>query len=148
MSSEQGPGPESRLGYLMKHAQMRHRELNDAALSPLGIDGRELRVLLAVAQGEPHSQQEVAARLSIDRTTMVAMLDTLEAKGIVIRSPDADDRRRNVVAMTDDGAKLLAKALRANDEVERAFLEPLDTQTAAAFRRALDVLGAPDAPVT
>ena len=146
MSSEQNPGPENRLGYLIKHAQLRHRELNDAALAPYGIDGRELGVLLAVAEGEPRSQQEVAARLSIDRTTMVAMLDTLETKGVVIRSPDPDDRRRNVVAVTEAGAKLLVKAMRASDGVERAFLEPLDAQTAAAFRRALNVLTAPADP--
>ena len=99
MSRTDGPGPElgRRLGYLLKHAQHRMGELTAKALTPYGIDGRELGVLLVLASHEPASQQQAAQRLGIDRTTMVALLDTLEGKGLVARHPHADDRRRNVV---------------------------------------------------
>ena len=101
-----GPGAEvtSRLGYLLKHAQLQLGELTSAALAPYGLSGRELAVLLSLAGGEPASQQEAAQRLGVDRTTMVALLDALEAKGLVTRHPHAGDRRRNVVELTPAGA--------------------------------------------
>ena len=52
---------------------------------------------LLLAGHEPASQQYAAKRLDVDRTTMVTVLDTLQAKGLVSRRPDSENRRRNVV---------------------------------------------------
>jgi len=111
---DNGPGPElsGRLNYLLKHAQLLTAELNAKALASYGIHAGELAVLLVLADREPTSQQQAAQRLGIDRTTMAAMLDTLEGKGLVSRHPDADDRRRNVVELTDAGKDIPAGPLR------------------------------------
>jgi DNA-binding MarR family transcriptional regulator len=127
----------SRLGYLLKHAQLRLTELTTEALAPYGITGRELAVLVVLAAVGPASQQQAAARLGIDRTTMVAFLDTLEGKGLVARRPDPDDRRRNVVVPTAAGQDTLRHATRAHDEAERRFLAPLPRAAAEQLRRAL-----------
>jgi DNA-binding MarR family transcriptional regulator len=142
MSSSDGPGPEvsRRLGYLFKHAQLRMTELGVKALAPYGIDARELGVMLVLADGEPTSQQQAAQRLGIDRTTMVAMLDTLEGKGLVSRHPDATDRRRNVVELTATGQDTLRRAVEASDEAEREFLAPLSPQAAQQLRNALHTI--------
>lgn len=142
MSTTGGPGPElsRRLGYLLKHAQMRMAELNAKALTPYGIDGRELGVLLVLAGHEPASQQQAAQRLGIDRTTMVALLDTLERKGLVSRRPHANDRRRNVVVLTETGQDTLQRATAASDGAERDLLAPLSPQTARQLRDALHTI--------
>jgi DNA-binding MarR family transcriptional regulator len=129
-----------RLGYLLKHAQLRMAELTAAALAPYVINGRELAVLLVLADGQPASQQQAAQRLAIDRTTMVAMLDTLEGKGLVSRHPDADDRRRNVVELTDAGRDILQRAVKASDDAERALLAPLSPQAAQQLRNSLQAI--------
>jgi DNA-binding MarR family transcriptional regulator len=137
--AEDGPAPEltGRLGYLLKHAQLRLAELTAEALAPYGITGRELAVLLVLAGREPLSQQQAAGRLGIDRTSMVAFLDTLEGKGLVARHPDANDRRRNVVALTAAGHDTLRRAVQASDEAERRFLAPLARPAAEQLKRAL-----------
>jgi DNA-binding MarR family transcriptional regulator len=142
VSSNDGPGPEltARLGYLLKHAQIRMHELNDRALEPYGVDGRELGVLVMLAGHEPASQQQAAQRLGVDRTTMVALLDTLESRGLVSRHPHAEDRRRNVVELTHVGHQLLEKATKASDDAEREFLSPLSTEAAQQFRDALRIV--------
>jgi DNA-binding MarR family transcriptional regulator len=142
VSKTGGPGPElsRRLGYLLKHAQLRMTELTAAALAPYVIDGRELGVLLVLADGQPASQQQAAQRLAIDRTTMVAMLDTLEGKGLVSRHPDSDDRRRNVVELTDAGRDILQRAVKASDDAERALLAPLSPQAAHQLRNSLQAI--------
>jgi DNA-binding MarR family transcriptional regulator len=137
-----GPGPEltSRLGYLLKHARLKLGELTAAALAPYGLDGRELAVLLVLAGCEPASQQQAARRLSIDRTTMVALLDTLEGKGLVTRHPHAEDRRKNVVELTARGRDTLRDATRAGDDAERRFLAPLTEPAAQQLKDALHAL--------
>jgi DNA-binding MarR family transcriptional regulator len=134
---EQVPGGEplpalaSRLGYLLKHAQLRLAELTAAALAPLGISGRQCAVLIAIDSRVPLSQQEVAGRLGVDRTTMVALIDELEDQGLVQRRRDPDDRRKNVVALTEVGAATLRQATQVSDGAERRFLGSLsDEQTA------------------
>jgi DNA-binding MarR family transcriptional regulator len=122
---------------LLKHAQQRLSELNSAAMEPYGITGRELGVLATVDEGEPSSQQDIARRLSVDRTTMVAFIDTLEGKGLVERRPHALDRRRNVIELTVLGRETLGKALAASGEAERAFLEPLTGLGADQLKDAL-----------
>jgi DNA-binding MarR family transcriptional regulator len=130
----------SRLGYLFKHAQQRMAELNTSALAPYDINGRELAVLLVLADHEPPSQQQAADRLAVDRTTMVALLDGLETKGLVTRRPQAGDRRRNVVELTPKGRRVLSEATAASDEAERTLLSALTTREAEQLRRLLQVI--------
>jgi DNA-binding MarR family transcriptional regulator len=139
---DDGPGPKvsRRLGYLFKHAGMRMAELNANALAPFDVDARELGVLLVLAGHEPVSQQQAAQRLGIDRTTMVALLDTLEDKGLVSRHPHAEDRRRNVVELTDAGQDTLRQATQASDDAERALLAPLSLQDGQHLRDALQLI--------
>jgi DNA-binding MarR family transcriptional regulator len=147
--AEEGQRPEEwppaaladRLGFLLKHAQIELAELAGPAVAPLGIVGRELAVLSVLADGGSLSQHQAARRLAIDRTTMVALLDALEAKGLVERHPHPGDRRRNLVELTARGRQVLDEGTRATREAERRFLAPLgDDDDAARFRDALRTL--------
>lgn len=133
----------NRMGYLLKHAQMRLAELTAAALAPFGITGRQLAVLLAIDSQAPLSQQEAARRLGVDRTTMVALIDELEGKRLVRRQQDSADRRKNVIALTSAGRATLHDASRASDDAERRFLGLLTGEQAAEVRQALRVIAFP-----
>ncbi|MFI9380012.1 MarR family winged helix-turn-helix transcriptional regulator [Kutzneria sp. NPDC052558] len=146
MSNDEDPGPgvTRRLGYLLKHAQLRMAELSERALSPLGVNGRELAVLNVLMGREPGSQHEAAQRLGIDRTTMVALLDTLERKGLVSRHPHVEDRRRNVVELTRVGHETVIKANAAAEAAEAELMEPLsraDRQQLREWLRAIVIRG-------
>jgi DNA-binding MarR family transcriptional regulator len=132
-----GPRLRGRLSYLLKHAFLELERRHQAHLEPYGINGRELAVLLLLADREPESQQQAAQRLGVDRTTMVGLLDTLEAKALVVRRPDPADRRRNVVDLTDHGRTTLEQAVRASDQAERDLLADLSKADAAKLRRTL-----------
>lgn len=130
----------TRLGYLLKHAERRLNELNTQALAPLQIDARELGILQTLSGEEPVSQIDVARRLGVDRTTIVGMLDTLEAKALVTRQLDPADRRRNTVQLTPVGCATLQAGLAASDEAERTFLASLSERDAQGLRDALRVI--------
>jgi DNA-binding MarR family transcriptional regulator len=130
----------SRLGYLLKHAQQRLVAAAAPVMGPFGIDGRELAVLTVLAARAPLSQQEAAEELGVDRTTMVALVDALEDKGLVERHRSPQDRRRNLVVLTARGRDSLRGAGQARDEVERDFLAPLGDTLSRQFVRALQIL--------
>ncbi|MFF1603817.1 MarR family winged helix-turn-helix transcriptional regulator [Streptomyces mirabilis] len=144
MTGERPPVPpvplESRLGYLLKHAQQRLARASAKALAPFGIDGHELAVLAVLAAEYPLSQVEVAGRLGVDRTTMVALVDGLEDQGLVERRRSPQDRRKNIVELTPEGRDCLDRAERARLAMERRFLDPLGEEAAAALVRALQIL--------
>jgi DNA-binding MarR family transcriptional regulator len=135
---------QDRLGYLLKHARERLAALSADGLIGFGINGRELAVLTVLAAGDPPSQLEAAHRLSIDRTTMVALLDGLEAKNLIVRRRDTVDRRRNVVVLTDQGREALIGGSEATDRAERAFLAELGDADRAHLRRLLRAVALPD----
>jgi DNA-binding MarR family transcriptional regulator len=140
MTTEKDLGPRlsARLTYRLKRALMDLEALHEQHLGPSGVNARELAVLQFLDGREPESQQQAAARLGIDRTTMVSLLDSLEGKDLVARRPDAEDRRRNVVVLTDAGQAKLEEATRASDAAEQELLAALDEREAAQFRALLE----------
>ena len=146
LASAAVPPPElaGRLGYLLKHAQLALAELTAAALEPFGLTGRELAVLTVLASGEPASQQQAAQRLGVDRTTMVALVDDLEDKGLVQRHAHTEDRRRNVVELTEKGRGRLQQAGEAAQEAEGRFLAPLSREDAQRLKAILLAVIQPD----
>ncbi|MEU6479667.1 MarR family winged helix-turn-helix transcriptional regulator [Streptomyces sp. NPDC047017] len=130
-----------RLGYLLKHAYVAMAAEMDAALAPFRLCPRELGVMAVIAAAcEQPSQLEIAARLGVDRTTMVGVIDSLESKGYVERHRSDRDRRRNVVTLTAAGQLCLGEAEVARERVERDFLAPLDETSATALTEALVTL--------
>ncbi|MFI7387372.1 MarR family winged helix-turn-helix transcriptional regulator [Streptomyces sp. NPDC049813] len=130
-----------RLGFLVKHAYLRLSGLLGEALAPYDVHPKELGVLSVIAEdGTERSQNELASAIGLDRTTMVAVIDALEGKGLVARRRSARDRRRNVVTLTETGAACLREADEARVEAEAAFLAPLDEDTAAQLTAALRTL--------
>ena len=140
MATEEDLGPRlsARLTYRLKRALVDLETLHEQHLGPFGVNARELAVLQFLDGREPESQQQAAARLGIDRTTMVGLLDSLEGKDLVARRPDTEDRRRNVVVLTDAGQEKLQQATQASDTAEQELLAPLDEREAAQFRALLE----------
>jgi DNA-binding MarR family transcriptional regulator len=126
-----GPAVSDRLAYLFKRAHLDLAVLHEELLAPFGISAGELAILLLIDAREPESQQQVARRLGVDRTTMVGLIDALEGKDLVARRPDAADRRRNVIELTATGRRTLRRATKASDQAERRLLVDLDEAEAA-----------------
>jgi DNA-binding MarR family transcriptional regulator len=133
-----------RLGYLLKHVQLRFAEQGAKALEPLGITGRQLAVLVVLDAGEPLSQLEAAGRLGVDRTTMVALVDELEELGLALRRKSTADRRKNIVELTDRGRDVLNRGNGIRQDAEKEFLKPLSPVETELFLRILQTLNTPE----
>ena len=122
-----------RLAGLLKRALTRLLE----SYGPQAVDPRELAVLSLLGRRGPCSQQEISRRLGIDRTTMVALVDTLAGRELVRRRPDPADRRKNMVELTTAGETIGVRAGREVDAAEDRFLASL---TAAERQNLLELL--------
>jgi DNA-binding MarR family transcriptional regulator len=96
-----------------------------AALTDLGLKPRHLRLLVLVERAGQLSQRELAQQLGMDPGNLVAVLDSLEADGVVARARGERDRRQRLVSLTPDGNRLLAKALRATAAIDQRVLAAL-----------------------
>jgi MarR family 2-MHQ and catechol resistance regulon transcriptional repressor len=63
------------------------------------------------ATGEGLSPSVIAERSVISRAALTGVMDTLERRGLLRRSPSATDRRRSVVELTADGLALTEQIL-------------------------------------
>ncbi|EOD68611.1 MarR family winged helix-turn-helix transcriptional regulator [Amycolatopsis vancoresmycina] len=131
------PAVTRRLGYLLKHAQLRLAELAEPLYAPLGVTGRQLALLALFGAGPAQSQQDGAARLGVDRTTMVALVDELEAKGLVRREVAPGDRRKRLVTLTPEGERVRVAGEEVTRQAEALLLEPLSAEDAERLRAAL-----------
>jgi len=98
-----------------KPTQALWKLLRDDAFASLRDDftARVAECSLSLSQGklvrelaQPQSQRELARRLHYDPSNINALADSLEARGLVERRPDASDRRFRLLALTPEGERL------------------------------------------
>jgi DNA-binding MarR family transcriptional regulator len=109
-------------------------------LEVLGLNSRSYFVLAAVDRDVPRSQQELSRLLTIDPTTIVALVDDLEAHGHVQRSRNLRDRRRYDLTLSDGGVRALAAAHEALATVEQDFFAPLTPKQRGDLHKSLERL--------
>jgi DNA-binding MarR family transcriptional regulator len=73
-----------------------------------GMTGARCAVLIHLAQHKGFNQAALAQILDIRPTTLVRLLDGLEAAGFVERMPNPDDRRAHVLALTARALPIIA----------------------------------------
>ncbi|WP_431898675.1 MarR family winged helix-turn-helix transcriptional regulator [Nonomuraea sp. bgisy101] len=82
----------------------------------------------ALADFGPHAQRDLAARLAIDPSDVVKVVDELAAAGYAERARDEADRRRVLVSLTPAGRSALAGLDATARAVQEEILEPLDAR--------------------
>lgn len=87
--------------------------------------------LLRIASGP--SQQELAGRLKIHPSRLVAILDNLEKRGFLERKPNPDDRRLYSLHLTKQGEEVLGKIGKVAREHQDALLVALTGEERAAL---------------
>ncbi|MFD4743669.1 MarR family winged helix-turn-helix transcriptional regulator [Streptomyces virginiae] len=112
--------------WLVGRVAARGRELVAAALAAEGLKLMHHAVLAATAEYGPVAQADLGRRLAVDPKDMVGMLNHLQEAGLVLRTPDPDDRRKNAVTVTPEGTAVLARCAALAEDANAEFLAPLD----------------------
>ena len=99
------------LGYRLRLAQQ--AVFRDFAASVQGLSPGRVGLLIYIDANPGVTQSRLAEAAERDRSTMVGVLDQLEARGLIERRR-GEDRRTNGLWLTRAGRDLLARALRAH----------------------------------
>ncbi|MGC5165874.1 MarR family winged helix-turn-helix transcriptional regulator [Luteimicrobium sp. DT211] len=86
----------------------------------------DFAVLAALEEYGPLSQAGLGRRLGIDRNEISGIVTRLDSAGHVDRTPDPDDRRRNVVTLTTAGGRRLVAIQDAANRAQAELLAGLD----------------------
>jgi MarR family transcriptional regulator, organic hydroperoxide resistance regulator len=106
-------------------------------LAAHGLSMWEYVVLSGLVDGPAQTQARLAESVGRDKTRIIPILDALEARGLLVRSPDPADRRNKVVALTEPGNALRTAVARAISAAEEEVLGPLDAAERRTFRELL-----------
>jgi DNA-binding MarR family transcriptional regulator len=128
-----GAPPRQTMESLLMASSRGLRRAYDNRLAGLGLKISEAYLLAHVHNQGPMTQTQLAESLGLGRAATGALVDGLERKGLVERSPDAGDRRVWLVAST-------ASAVPVVDEIsgiDASLREQLWTGISRAERRQL-----------
>lgn len=93
----------------------------DEALRPSGLTNGQFSLLMSLNRPQPPTMGEVAATLSMDRTTLTAMLKPVVRDGLVAFVTDEADGRLRRLSLLEAGRAALRRALPHWVETERAI---------------------------
>lgn len=126
-------GPEQSPGFLLWQVSTNWRRLIEAALAEIGLTHPQF-VLLASLGWLNRNQSEVTqvelarhCRTDINMTSQV--LRTLEKKGYIERVLRVGNERSKFPKITENGKKLIEKAIPLVEQVDHRFFEKLGSDT-------------------
>lgn len=111
------PGADTRLasasvGFnLVRVAKQIERDIETNFARPAGLTFAGFRLMSALKYGGPMSPCRLADLLSVSSASVTSALHTLQRAGLLTRTPQPDDRRMLVIALTEQGESVIDEFL-------------------------------------
>ena len=122
-----------RPGFLIRRLHQIHTALFQEACASFDVTPLQYSLLSALAGRGVTDQTSLAANIAQDRTTTTGALKRLEARKLVERLVDGEDRRARACRLTSAGAALLSKLEAPARDAHRATLSNLSKKEQALF---------------
>ena len=120
------------IGYQVRRAQVAVFQHFAEAFGEIDLTPGQLGALVVIHANTGLSQSALGAALGVDRSTVVPLIDRLEARGLVVRAPSPRDRRSHALQLSPAGIQLLARAeaqVRAHEAVIAGRLSEAERRT-------------------
>ena len=132
----------SNLMFRLGHMTRRWRQVLDTEAQAAGLTDATWRPLLHLhLLGDGVRQKELAASVGIEGPSLVRLLDTLVAKGLIERSEDGTDRRAKLLSLTPEGREVVVRIRETVTSLENELMSPFsddEVARAAAFIQRLE----------
>lgn len=117
------------------------RQLADGALAEFKISNSLAWGLIYLDRLGPQVRQvDLAAAIGIAPPSVVRVVDQLTSNGLVERRQDPDDKRSNLLSLTEMGEALVAKIEAPLGELRSALFADITEGDIATVLRVLDLL--------
>lgn len=119
-------------GFLLRRGQRMHTSLwNDQFGAE--VTGPQYATLLAIALWPGSDQQTVGEFSGHDKATITGIVERLVSRGLVARESDAQNRRRVILSLTDEGAGRMPAFAEGGMKVHDALMSHLPGGTEDEF---------------
>lgn len=118
-------------GHLISLAARGFARLSEARLKPLGFGVGHLPVLVALRNGHPSTQRDLARFAKVEQPPMAQMLARMERDGLIARTTDPEDGRSSRITLTDMAEARLPEAIAVLHQGNREALEGFSEDEAA-----------------
>jgi DNA-binding MarR family transcriptional regulator len=122
------------LAQIGSHAAARFAE----RLSVLGLIPAHAGILNILDATPSLTQQALASALRMVPSQLVGLLDDMEAKDLLERRNDPEDRRRYALHLTDNGSQVLKKIGEIAREHQRSLLSALSEEERSQLKALLE----------
>lgn len=103
----------------------RWRQVLDTEFKAAGLTDATWRPLLHLhLLGDGVRQKDLAASVGIEGPSLVRLIDTLVAKGLIERSEDGTDRRAKLLCLTPEGQLVVVRIREIVAPLENRLLSP------------------------
>lgn len=102
-----------------------------------GITPVQYAALQAVFHQPELDQRSLARTIGFDASTITGVVDRLEERGLLARSPSSTDRRVRLLTLTKPGMDLLERVIPAMRRCQVRLLDPLSAREQEIFMRLL-----------
>lgn len=138
-------GPQDSYGFALWHATLRWQRQLSAALADLELTPAQFFLIGSLAWllkqgGGPPRQRDIAEHAGLDPMMTSQVLRALEARKLVMREEDPEDRRALRLSLTPKGQELFRSAVGKVHAVDRSYFSPLGHEQGARFQQALQAL--------
>ncbi|WP_073136187.1 MarR family winged helix-turn-helix transcriptional regulator [Muricoccus roseus] len=127
----------------LRRVTQRWRTRWDAELRDSGQTLGRARALMILSQeGGSAMQRDLAAHLSVEHPTLVRLLDSLEAQGLIRRGPVQGNARANRIALTEAAQPVVASVEAVSEALRQRVLGDIPRQDLETALRVLHAVAA------
>ena len=116
------------------------RRLRQMQEGSLDLNLNQISAMAVLLNSGDQLMGELAAQEKIRPPSMTRIVNSLEARGYVLRRPDPRDHRQCLVALTDSGRDVLLANRRRRDQWLAVRIAELDPAEREVLRRAVRIL--------
>ncbi|NTW50959.1 MAG: MarR family transcriptional regulator [Chlorobiaceae bacterium] len=112
----------------------RCRQIIDHEFHDAGLTEATWRPLLHLhILGDQSKQKDLATSVGIEGATLVRLIDTLVEKGLIQRTEDTSDRRKNLISLTQAGQVTVDRLRKIIDPLQQDLLSDFSDKDIAAI---------------
>jgi len=127
-------------GHLIRRAQQISTALFADECAAFDLTSVQYAALYAIGANPDVDATRLSALIAFDRSTIGDVLERMEAKGWIVRTPSPSDGRVKLLRLSPDGAALLCEVRPAVRRVQDRLLAPLASRDRDTMVRLLSQL--------
>ncbi|MYN08577.1 MarR family winged helix-turn-helix transcriptional regulator [Pseudoduganella aquatica] len=122
------------LGFLLTQARSGFLADMERELAPLNITSAQFMVVVGIAHERASTLTEFCDFMGYDSGAMKRLLDRVEEKGVIRRVRSLEDRRSQILELTEEGVALYPQIMEAVRKVHARSLEGFTPEEATQLQ--------------